>query len=196
MDLKKINWFGLAGGIALLFVIILSSVYAVPWWQLSIGKDFGQLKISPLNFGATLLGLNMAIPIILVLNLTFMLLFIASAIAMILYSLFPGREYAKNLLGFAYKKPLIILILFVAVLFILFFITSSLVGIFGSASIPIAGTTNVNFSPQEGIVITIPVTTGFTWNFWFAVMATALCVAARIYHSKIAPAQKVAGQKQ
>jgi hypothetical protein len=37
----------------------------------------------------------------------------------------------------------------------------------------------------EGITIMANVTTGFLWTFWAEIVAAALCIGARLYHTKI-----------
>jgi hypothetical protein len=193
MNAKKINWFGLAGGVAIIAVVVFSLGYALPWWQLTAGQGntpFAQANVSPLNFGLSFLGTVIAIPLSWFLNLASILSLVASAIAILIYSFTPEKNYSKHLLGFAYKKPLITLILFVGSLIAV----TTLAGMFLPFSLPVTGSTTASLD-SEGISISIPITTTFTWVFWLAIVAAALCIAARIYHKRIvsiptpAPAQ-------
>lgn len=189
MDFKKINWFGLAGGIILLVLVVLALAYASPWWQLSVAEEVGQANISPLSFNVKLLGSQVAVPLMFYLNLACLLSFVASAVAIIIYSIIPQRSFSKHLLGFAYKKPLIALIIFLVSIFIVTSVVQSILQI----SIPMAGASTITLSVSD-ITVEIPVTTGFTWVFWLALLAVILCIAARFYHKKIvspsAPATK------
>ncbi|MEM3769794.1 MAG: hypothetical protein QXG76_01230 [Candidatus Bathyarchaeia archaeon] len=180
MNLKKINWFGLAGGIATLTLVALALIYASPWWQLSIGEDLGYAGISPLSFSSTILGSSMGIPLIFFINLSCQLSFIASAIAIIVYSVLPEKNYSKHLLGFAYKKPLITVIIFSVFIIGVSYAVQAMLKI----NIPINGTSTTTLN-LGAIEIIAPITAGFTWVFWLALIAAALCVAAKIYHKKI-----------
>src|SRR5665647_1576950 len=104
MQLNKINWFGIAGGVLTLVVIVVSLYY--PWWQLTIGENLMKVNASPMNTNFGLLGTQFTIPIIWALNIGSILTFLISGIIMLIYSVIPTRSYSKELLDFAYKKPL------------------------------------------------------------------------------------------
>ena len=103
MQLKKINWFGLVGGILILVVLAVSIYF--PWWQLIIGENLLKVNASPVNTNFGLLGTQFTVPIIWALNIGSILTFLTSGIIMLIYSLVPTRSYSKDLLSFAYKKP-------------------------------------------------------------------------------------------
>src|SRR3989304_2541056 len=109
--LTKINWFGLAGGITTIVVIITSMVY--PWWQLTIGEGLIQANASPVNTNFGFLGTAFTVPFIWALNIVSLLMLVASGVAMLVYSVFPAKPFSKHLLGFGYKKPLFTLLFFV-----------------------------------------------------------------------------------
>ena len=180
MGIKRINWLGLAGGVTTLSLVVVALVYASPWWQLAIGEEMGRASTSPLNFNADLFGESIRIPIIQFLNVGSLLSLIACAIAILIYSIVPNKSYSQNLLNFAYKKPLIIVIVFLVVLFIATYVAGTLF----HSSIPLMGSAIIKLS-FGGVSIAIPITTGFTWTFWLAVVAAGLCIAAKIYHKRI-----------
>jgi len=180
MNLKKINWCGLAGGVILLILVALALIYASPWWQISIGEGLGHADISPLSFNLVILGSYIVIPLILFLNLSCQLSFIASAIAIIIYSIAPEKGYSKSLLEFSYKKPLIILIIFLGSMIGITYAVQNVLQI----SIPLIGTSTVTLSTSD-IEIEASIVTRFTWVFWLALTAAILCIAARIYHKRI-----------
>ncbi len=160
MEVKKINWPGLAGGLATLALVILSLLtHASPWWHLTVGQQLGEANVSPLNFNFTLFGTSMTPPIAWFLNMACQLSLIASAVAMLICSLVPNREYSKNLLNFAYKKPLIVTIIFLIFLFIAIYITGTLLHI----NVPLTGSTTTTLD-AEAATIDVPITTEFTWN--------------------------------
>ncbi len=182
MNMKQINWFGLAGGIAIIILIFATLVLATPWWRLTLGQEFGQANISPLSFSFNLLGTTLTIPLIWFLNLISLLSLIASATVILIYSVIPARTYSKHLLGFSYKKPLFTLIIFVVTIFIITYA----IGVILQVGVPLMGSTTLTLPTTltEGATITVPITTEFTWAFWLAIVATVLCIGARIYHKK------------
>lgn len=188
MNIKEINWFGLGGSIATFALVILSLVYASPWWQLAIGQELVYVNLSPLNFNVNLFGTTILIPLLWFINLAFLLSFIACAVALLIYSIIPKRGYSESLLNFAYKRPLVALIFFL----IFLFAGAALIGMFLKFSIPIMGSTTTFMSMGE-MTIRLPITAGFTWTFWLAVAAAVLCIAAKIYHRRIVP-KKVSEQ--
>src|SRR4030042_4287859 len=129
----RINWLGLAGGVTIIVVIIVSLFY--PWWQLTVGKDLVTANVSPLKTNFDVLSTTFTIPLLWAINLVSILTLIASRITMIVYSLFPAKSYSKQLLDFAYKKPLFMLVSFVVVLFVL----TLLVQVLLKLSVPLAG---------------------------------------------------------
>jgi len=187
IDLKRMNWFGLAGGILLLVIVLFSLLYAYPWWQILVGDGAGEAKISPVSYDATIMGNKITTPLIWYLNVTSVLSLVASAIAIIIYSIMPNKSYSKHLLGFAYKKPLIMLVIFVVLLFAATSIANAFIGI----AIPVAGASTITLGAGS-MMMEAPITTGFTWVFWLAVVAAVLCVAARFYHKRIAQAPPAA----
>jgi hypothetical protein len=107
---------------------------------------------------------------------------------MIVYSLFPAKSYSKQLLDFAYKKPLFMLVSFVVVLFVL----TLLVQVLLKLSVPLAGSVTSTFSIPflQGTTVGVFISTGFQWPFWLSVVAAGLCIAARLYHRRVALIQK------
>jgi hypothetical protein len=186
----KINWFGLAGGIATIAVVIIS-VY-IPWWQISVG-ELVNASFSPVNTNAGVFGTAMTIPLLWAANLTGLLFLVSSGAVMIAYSLLPAKPYSKHLLGFAYKKPLFAVIFFVIPLIAVSLLLQSLVGI----GIPLNGTSNIAIPiglMGAGITISFLVTAGFLWPFWLAAVAAGLCLAARIYHKRLTATKETTPQ--
>jgi phosphoglycerol transferase MdoB-like AlkP superfamily enzyme len=107
---------------------------------------------------------------------------------MLLYSVIPTKSYSKELLGFSYKKPIYALISFVAGLLVLVAIASFL-----GVSIPVMGSSNVALPTQfmpMGASISVLVSGSFQLPFWLAIVAAALCIAARLYHRRVAKVPK------
>jgi hypothetical protein len=179
-----VNWFGLAGGVATIAVIIFSVLMGVPWWQLAIGHGVGQINVSPLRFGFDLLGDPVSLPLIFFLNLVSLLLLTMAAAGLLVYSIIPNRKYSKQLLGFAYKKPLYTVVLFIGSLLV----ATVAVGNFLEDNIPISGeaTLLLPASISQGAKVSVPIVTGFTWVFYLVLAATVFCIAARFYDKRIA----------
>jgi len=183
---RRINWFGLAAGIITLVVVVVSLF--LPWWQLTIGDKLIQVNASPMNTNFGLLSLQFTIPLIWAWNLASILTFVAAGLVMLLYSVIPTKSYSKELLGFSYKKPIYALISFVAGLLVLVAIASSL-----GVSIPVMGSSNVALPTQfmpMGASISVLVSGSFQLPFWLAIVAAALCIAARLYHRRVAKVPK------
>jgi len=180
MEFKKINWLGLACSITAATLVALSVLYAAPWWQVAIGDGVGEAQISPLDYKANLAGASIEIPIIWFLNLAGKLTMIACAVAMFTYSVATQKPFSKKLLGFAYKKPLIILVLFAVLLVGSIYVVGDFFGI----NVPLMGTTTLSLSAR-GATVNVPISTSLTWVFWLAVATAVLTIAAKVYDWKV-----------
>jgi hypothetical protein len=180
----KINIIALVAGLSTL-VLIAISIF-VPWWSLRVGTPaIASIEVSPVNLNLALMGNSLTFPLILALNIASAITLAAGGIIMVIYGLKPNKHYSKKLLGFGYKKPLYAVILFVAALMAMFF----LVPHFSGFTIPLTGSSILSF-PQgmapDGVSISVNVSAGFGWPFYFAIVVAGLCVAARVYHKKLA----------
>ena len=186
MQLSRINWFGVAGG-ALTLIVIAVSLYN-PWWQLIIGDNLMKVNASPMNTNFGLLGTQFTIPLIYALNIGSILTFLCSGIIMLVYSVIPTKPYAKDLLGFSWRKPLYSVIFSVVGLSIIILIAQTVLGI----SIPLMGTGTIILpsSLTMGVNISVLVSAAFQWPFWLAIVAASLCICARIYHRKLCSTPK------
>ena len=180
--MRKINWLGLAAGIVTLIALVVS-LY-MPWWVLTIGENLIKINASPVNMNFGLFGTQFTIPLIWAMNLATILLFTASGSIMLIYSLIPTKPYAKQLLGFSWKKPLYSVISFVVILVIALL----LAGHFGMY-LPINGSSTATLPatmmPQD-VSVSAAVSTAFQLPFYLAVAAVALCIGARLYHGQVA----------
>ena len=180
--LTKFNWFGFAGGVTTIVMLAVSMVY--PWWQLTVGDDLVNVNASPVNMNFGFLDTTFTIPFILALNIVSILTLLASGIAMLVYSLIPRKPYSEHLLGFGYKKPLFTVLFFVIGLLVTTVICQAVL----SLNIPLMGsaTSTVPIPFVSGITLTVLLSAGFQWSFWLAIVAAGLCIAARLYHKKVA----------
>lgn len=190
MQIKQFNWFALVGGI-LILVLLSVSIY-FPWWQLIIGENLLKVNASPVNTNFGLLGTQLNIPLITALNPASILTFLISGITLIIYAVTPTKSYSKDLLSFAYKKPLYAVVLYIAGLLITMFAMQAALGI----NIPLTGTATVILpsSLTMGTNVNVIISTTFQWPFWLAIAATGLCITARIYHTKLSSTPKQASQ--
>ncbi len=179
---NNINYIALAGGVATL-VLIAVSIF-VPWWQFTVGNPaLAQVNVSPMNLNFSLLGTAITIPIILAINIAAVLTMLSGGIAMLIYAIRPNKSYSKKILGFGYKKPLIAVIIFIVGVIALVTLANTLSGF----NVPIVGASAMNLPSSmspDGISISVNVLAAFGWPFYFAIVASALCIAARFYHRK------------
>jgi hypothetical protein len=168
-------------------------LFLVPWWRLTVGDDLLQVNASPVNTNFGLFGAAFTVPLILALNLISILTFVASGAVMLLYSFVPTKSYAKELLGFSYRKPLYALVFFVLGLVAMV----SIAGVFG-LSVPLMGTANASLPSGliMGASVSAAVSSGFLVSFWLAIVAVVLCVAARIYHGRVFKQQAIPGSEK
>jgi hypothetical protein len=180
--LAKINWFGLAGGAMTILVIVVSMFY--PWWQLTVGDNLITINASPVNTNFGFLDASFTIPFIWALNVIGLLTLLLSGVAMLIYSIVPAKSFAKPLLDFGYKKPLFTFLFFIIGLFVVTVILQAVLNF----NLPLMGsTTNTLPIPfASGVTLTVLLSAGFQWSFWLAAVAAGLCIAARLYHKKVA----------
>ena len=183
----KINWFGFVGGISLI-VLIIVSVF-VPWWQLTVGDDLLTANVSPLNTNFNFIDNSLTIPLIMALNITSVISLGAAGIVMLIYSVTPLKPYSKKLLGFAYRKPLYSVLLFLIGLILITILAGSLVKL----NIPLFGSqlSTLPADMTQGATVSVSMNAGFQWPFLFAIIATGLCIGARVYHNKILPTNPI-----
>jgi hypothetical protein len=183
--LAKINWFGFAGGALTILMLVISMFY--PWWQLTVGDDLIKINASPVNTNFGFLDTSFTIPFIWALNVIGLLTLLLSGVAMLIYSVMPTKSFAKPLLDFGYKKPLFTFLFFVIALVVVTMILQAVLSI----NLPLMGsaTNTVPIPFASGVTLTVLLSAGFQWSFWLAAVAAGLCIAARLYHKKVA-AQK------
>jgi hypothetical protein len=178
---SKINYFGLAGGIATI-VLVAVSVF-VPWWVLSVGQGLVKANVSPVYTDFNIVGNAFTVPLLLAMNVASVLFMTAGGVAILAYSVLPSKSYAKRLLGFGYSKPLFSLVVFVVLLValqqILRMTVNLNVPLFGSA------TSVLPQSITSGTTVTLLMQAEFQWPFYLAIASAGLCLAARFYHKKI-----------
>lgn len=182
----KINWFGLAGSVAIIVLIIISLF--VPWWQLTVGDDLVKANASPVNTNFNFAGDSFTIPLIWALNIGSIISLTAGGIAVLIYSVKPAESYSKRLLNFGYRKPLYSLLFFVIGLLA---ITMLIKSIF-SLDVPLIGSvrTTLPQSMTQGTTVSVLMSAAFIWPFWLAAVAAGLCITARFYHKKITIAEQ------
>lgn len=181
---KQINYIALVTGILTLLLIIISIF--VPWWQFNVGQPaIASVNFSPVNLNFAFFDDVITIPLIWALNIACLLTLAAGGIAMLIYSVMPTKSYAKNLLGFGYKKPLYSLILFIIELITLYLPVKMLSGF----DFPLVGSTSLHFPESmmpDSIDISVNVSASFGWPFYLGIVVVVLCIAARLYHGRIA----------
>ena len=179
----KMNWLALAGGVSTLCLIAISVF--VPWWVLSVGEGLVKANVSPIYTDFNFVGSIFTVPLLFALNLASILTLAGGGIAMLIYSIKPEETYSKRLLGFGYAKPLFSVVLFIVVLIAL----QQIIKLMVNLDIPVLGsaTSVLPQSTTYGTTVTVLMSADLQWPFYLAVVAAALCLAARLYHKKIAP---------
>jgi len=180
LEFREVNWPGLACSISAATIVLLSVLYEAPWWRVAIGDGVGEAEISPLNYKANLAGASIEVPIIWFLNIGSKLTMTSCAVVMFLYSVTTQKSFSRQLLGFAYKKPLLLLGLFAVMLVVSTMYVETFFGVY----VPLMGTSTVLFS-DGGATVNVPVSTSFTWVFWLAVVTAVLAIGAKIYDWKV-----------
>lgn len=183
---SKVNWFGLAGGVTVLCLIVVS--FFVPWWQLVVGDSLMTTNVSPLNTNFDLFGNVASVPLIVALNVASLISLSAGGVVMLIYSVKPLGVHSSRLLGFAYRKPLYSVVFFLAGLVV----TIAVVGSLFSISVPLVGSQTSTLPAEftEGITLRVLMNAGFEWPFLLAITASGLCIGAKIYHKKIEESTK------
>ena len=178
---SRVNWFGLAGGVSVLCLIVVS--FFVPWWQLVVGNNLMITNVSPLNTNFDLFGNAVSVPLIVALNIASLISLSAGGVLMLVYSVRPLGVHSSRLLGFSYKKPLYSVVFFLAGLIV----TVAVVGSLFSISVPLFGsqTSTLPAEYTEGVTMSVLMSAGFQWPFLLAITAAGLCIGARIYHQKV-----------
>ena len=178
---SKVNWFGVAGGVSVFCLIVVS--FFVPWWQLVVGDNLMITNVSPLNTNFDLFGNAVSVPLIVALNIAGLISLSAGGILMLVYSVRPLGVHSSRLLGFSYKKPLYSVVFFLAGLIV----TVAVVGSLFSISVPLFGS-QISTLPAEyteGVTLRILMNAGFQWPFLLAITAAGLCIGAKVYHQKV-----------
>jgi hypothetical protein len=177
---RVINWYGFAAGV--LTVVVLAISLFIPWWQLTVGDNLMKVNASPVNTNFGIFGTNFTLPLLWALNVVSVLTFSTSGLIMLLYSINPTKYYAKQLLGFSYKKPLFSLVTFLSSLLIITSIASLL-----NINIPLLGSSmmTVPASVALGVQINASVSGSFQLPFYLAIITAVLCIVARLRHEKV-----------
>jgi len=181
------NWFGLAGGIAVLVLIGVS--FFVPWWQLLAGDNLVTANISPIYTYFDFAGSSFTIPLLFAVNISCILLLAVGGTIILLYSVKPAASYSRTFLKFSFWLPLVGVILFVLGLVLITFVAKSLWGV----DIPLFGSSEVTLpsSVTQGATVSVLLTGGFQWPFVLALVAAALCFGSRFYDKNVIPSQSV-----
>jgi len=193
----KRNWFALATG-ALMLVTVASSLHS-PWWRAEIGSGLITVNADPFYTSFKVFGVSYVIPIIFVLNVGLTALFVASGIALVVYTIEQEKGYSKHLLSFGWRRPLYVVVGFVAVLVLSLHVIPLVVNTIARAvevstpMVPLMGSSiirlpsNVLNIPAQ---VSITVTTTFTHSFFLGVATVALAITTRACHRRMSSANK------
>jgi hypothetical protein len=147
-----------------------------------VGDGIMKINASPMNTNFGLFDTHFIVPLIYALNISSVLTFACSGTIMLIYAIAPIKPYTKELLKFAWKKPLYSVITNIIGLTLIAVITRITLGI----KIPLIGTSTTTLPAQYtgNAAITVQLTAAFQWPLYLAITAAALCIIAKIYHDK------------
>jgi hypothetical protein len=184
--MRKYNWFGVAGGGVVLLLIAVSLL--APWWQLRVGEDLVKVNASPLNTNFNFVGNAFIIPLIFALNVASILSLLIGGVTILVYAFRPSKPYSARLLAFAYRKPVYAVGFFLLSLIAVVVLVKAAFRI----DVPLIGTVKAELPPDmaSGVSVSILMSAEFQWPFWLAIAAATLCIAARLYHKKVASPQR------
>ena len=173
----RLNLVGLLAGFLLSYVALSDRA----WWVL-VGGSLEQpaflAQLSPFRVTLTALGEPVIIPIILYLVLGTRLSILVVAGMMIAGSLTVAKSWSKHLFSLdGFWTPLGFLIFL--------FIGSEFLKLKFGLSIPLAGRSLVDYAlpyREEKILTHIPVAAEITWDYWMALAAGLLSLAAKFLH--------------
>jgi hypothetical protein len=182
--MQKISYLALAAGISTLLLIAISQF--VPWWQFTaMSPANAQINFSPVNLNIVISGSTIAIPLLFAVNMACALILLAGGLTLIIYAVKPTQHYSKRLLNYGYKIPLIVLVSFIIEVVSIPLIAQAV----GGVNLPLNGAAAISI-PQKftssSSTVSLSVSAAFNWPFYFAIVATALSVSAKIYHRKLA----------
>jgi len=184
----KRNWFALAAGV-LMFSTVASSMSS-PWWRAEIGSGLITVNVDPFFTSFKVLGVTHVVPIIFALNVGLIALFVASGIALIIYTIKPGKGYSKHLLSFGWKRPLHVTAGFFVTLALSLYVTPLAVNAIAhdfevpTPIVPLMGSSTIHLSNNIFNIpaqVSVTVMTTFTLSFFLGVATVALSIAARAY---------------
>jgi hypothetical protein len=101
---------------------------------------------------------------------------------MLIYAIVPTKPFTKELLKFAWKKPLYSVITNIISLTLIILTAYLALGI----KLPLIGASTTNLPAQftGNANITVQLTAAFQWPLYLAITAATLCIIAKIYHDK------------
>jgi len=193
----KRNWLALATGVLMLATV--ASSLSSPWWRAEIGLDLITVNADPFFTSFEVLGVSYVIPIIFAINIGLTALFVASGVALIIYTIKQEKSYSNHLLSFGWKRPLHVFIGFVVVLVLSLYATPLVVNAIARdvvAPTPIAPLMGASTIQLPNNILNIPaqvsvtMTTTFTHSFFLGAATAALSIAARAYSRRTPYANK------
>ncbi len=140
--------------------------------------------VSPFLIDVTIWGLQIDSPILRYGTLSISLMLIATAITMMLGSIFINKPWSKYLIDFAYLKPALTLLFFVGILLAVF----GFAGPTFKSDISLIGDVDINFLYEDADILIqtfIPIHTTFSLTFIFALATATLSISTKIYHNKL-----------
>ena len=186
--LKQLNWFGLATGI---FMIGFGAL-APAWWNVNLGGEAVTVEYSPFDISMTAFGVPMTSTLISFLCLGARVMITVAGGLMVLGSVLTQKWWSEKLVKFGSLKLLwmvVMLIIFAAVIppVVEMFAGQVTTGADTRLNLPILAGSSTVTAQMDNVTLSAPITMTLTNAFFFAVIASALGVVARIYHRRLKP---------
>jgi len=185
----SVNWFGLIAGIFMIAFGVLAPV----WWRITLGGEAVVAELSPFNINMTALGAPMTSTLISFICLGARIAISIAGVLMILGSLFTRQWWSRKLVQFGSLKMLWMVVGIVVMGVLMGAVVPALAsGMAGGAgaqiqmNIPtLSGGGNLTVQMGEQATLSAPVTMALTGAFFAAIVASALGIAARVYHRRL-----------
>lgn len=158
-----------------------------PWWSLTIGSEDDSLvkaEVSPFRVNIIVWGVPLESSILQYVTLSLSLMILATALAMLLGSIFIKKPWTNYLIDFAYLKPALSLLFFVGLLFTVLWYTGSTF----QTDIPLMGDIHLPFLYEDTHIqlqTLLPVHTTVTWPLLLAIPTAILSILTKIYSNKL-----------
>jgi len=173
----KVNILGVIAAILVLVVVFT----AKPWWTLKGGEGFLEVSYSPFKIDVNVLGKPIVIPIVPYLTQAATIALVLSALMLLAGSLIADKSIGLSLTKVGYDKPLIVVLVFTGVLYMLPKMIGQAVGL----EIPLTGGETLTLETMIGgmkVQASIPVEAQITIELYIAWVIAVIALISGVIH--------------